>query len=141
MIQTKIGAAKPKMKTVERNPVVLTKEDYNALQTLARGASPANEMSLAHELARAIIVTREALPPHTIRISSRVTVKDLDTAREMSFSIVMPGAADMRQNKVSVLTPMGTALIGFRAGEEVEWMVPSGIKQFKILEVVNSPAA
>lgn len=130
----------PTTKT-KRNPVVLTREDYNTLQPLTAGASPANEMSLAHELARAIIVKREALPPHTVRLSSQVTVKDLDTAREISFSIVMPALADMRQNKISILTPMGTALIGFRAGEEVEWKVPAGIKRFKILDVVNKAAA
>lgn len=124
------------MNSKQKNPVVLTAEDYQLLQPLIVGATPENEMTLAHELGRAIIVKREALPAHTARIGSRVTIQDLDTRRVMGFSIVMPAAADMRQEKISILTPVGTALIGFRAGEEVEWNVPAGTKRFKILEVV-----
>jgi regulator of nucleoside diphosphate kinase len=52
---------------------------------------------------------------------------------------VMPEQADIGQQKVSILSPMGTALIGFRKGEEVLWQVPAGMKRFRILDVVNRP--
>jgi regulator of nucleoside diphosphate kinase len=98
-----------------------------------------NEMSLAHELNRAVVVKRDAFPPHAVRIISKVAILDLDTNRIWEFTLVMPEYADMRQNKVSVLTPMGAALIGFRKAEEVQWKVPAGMKRFRILDVVNKP--
>ena len=123
----------------EKNPVILTEEDFGLLRRFAQQA-PNHEMSLAYELNRAIIVKREAFPPKTVRLNSQVTVMDLDTEKVMEFTVVMPHEADIHQRKVSVLTPMGTALIGFRMGEEVQWQVPAGLKKFRILEVVNNEA-
>ena len=97
-----------------------------------------SEMSLAHELKRAVIVKKDAFPPHAIRLNSKVSVQDLDTGKVHEFIIVMPEHANIKEHKISVLTPMGTALIGFRKAEEVHWKVPAGMKRFKILDVVNS---
>ncbi|WEK33632.1 MAG: GreA/GreB family elongation factor [Candidatus Pseudobacter hemicellulosilyticus] len=122
----------------EQNPVIITQEDYNLLKPYIdkmNGAS--NEMSLSHELHRAVIVKKEAFPMHAVRLNSKVTIMDEDSGKTKAFTIVMPEFADMRQQKVSVLTPMGTALIGFRQGEEVMWQVPAGLKRFRILEVIN----
>jgi regulator of nucleoside diphosphate kinase len=120
------------------NPVVLTEEDYRLLKPYAGQLHDHNEaMSLAHELNRAVIVTKDAFPKHGIRLGSRVSVLDTDTQKVLEFTIVMPEHADMKQNKISVLTPMGAALIGFRKSEEVQWKVPAGIKRFRILDVVN----
>ena len=71
-------------------------------------------MSLATELKRAIIVNKDAFPQHGIRLNSQVSVLDIDTQRVFEFMIVMPENADIKQNKISVLAPMGAALIGFR---------------------------
>ncbi|WP_298732893.1 GreA/GreB family elongation factor [uncultured Chitinophaga sp.] len=126
------------MKTKELNPVVITREDYEMLKPLIeRRADKLEEMSLGHELSRAIVVNKDALPPFTVRLNSKVTVLNQETQRVMEFTIVMPEQADMGQKKVSILSPMGTALIGFRKGEEVLWQVPAGLKRFRILDVVN----
>ncbi len=123
----------------KQNPVVITEHDYNLLMPYINGTIAAgDEMTLAAELGRAVIVKEEAFPPHGIRINSKVSVLDLGTNRVLEFSLVMPQHADMRQNKVSILTPMGAALIGFRKAEEVAWRVPAGLKRFRILDVVNS---
>jgi regulator of nucleoside diphosphate kinase len=128
------------MKTNELNPVVITREDYELLKPLIeRRADKQDEMSLGHELSRAIIVKKDALPPFTVRLNSKVTVVNQETQRVMEFMIVMPEQADIGQQKVSILSPMGTALIGFRKGEEVLWQVPAGLKRFRILDVVNNP--
>lgn len=128
------------MNTQTMNPVVvLTEEDYILLKPYVDKLPDRDEeMSLAHELKRAVIVKKHAFPKHGIRLNSRVTVLDLDTQKEREFTIVMPGQADIRQNKISVLTPMSAALIGLRKGEEVKWKVPAGIKYFRIVDVVNS---
>jgi len=128
------------MKTNELNPVVITREDYELLKPLIeRRADKQDEMSLGHELGRAIVVNKDALPPFTVRLNSKVTVVNQETQRVMEFMIVMPEQADIGQQKVSILSPMGTALIGFRKGEEVLWQVPAGMKRFRILDVVNRP--
>jgi regulator of nucleoside diphosphate kinase len=124
---------------VTRNTVVITEEDYRMLKPFTdRMPDKAQEMSLAYEIGRAVIVKKEAFPSHAIRLNSKVSVLDLETNKKMQFRIVMPENADMRQSKISVLTPMGTALLGFRKGEEIKWKVPAGMKNFRILEVDNS---
>lgn len=123
----------------EKNPVVITEEDYRLLKPFAdRFRNAQDDMTLAHEINRAVVVKKEAFPPNTVRLSSQVSVLDQETNRTMDFAIVMPEHADMRKNKISVLTPMGTALLGFRKGEEVTWKVPAGIKRFRILDVRNN---
>jgi regulator of nucleoside diphosphate kinase len=122
-----------------RNTVVITEEDYRLLKPFTdRMSGKADEMSLAYEVGRAVVVKKDAFPSHAIRLNSKVSVLDLETNKKMQFRIVMPENADMRQSKISVLTPMGTALLGFRKGEEIKWKVPAGMKSFRILEVDNS---
>lgn len=126
------------MDTRKQNPVVITEEDFNRLMPYTAQENPTNyEMSLAHELKRAVVVQNDALPPHCVRINSKVAVLDLETNRVIEITIVLPKHADMRQNKISILTPMAIALIGFRKAEEVQWEVPAGLKRFRILDVVN----
>jgi len=127
-------------KTKERNPVIMIEEDYQQLKRFVMHAPADDEMSLAYELNRAIIVAKDAFPPNVVRLNSLVSVLDLESNKVMEFTLVMPHEADIHQRKVSVLTPMGTAMIGFRKAEEVQWKVPAGLKRFRILEVVNKAA-
>lgn len=123
-------------KTTQQNQVIITEEDYNMIKPYIGGAREhADEMSLAYELSRATIVKKEALPAYTVKLNTKVSVLDLETQKIKEFIIVMPDQADMKQNKVSVLTPMGTALIGFRKADEITWKVPGGLKRFRILDV------
>lgn len=124
----------------EKNPVVLCEEDYkkfSEILNLKQTSNVSHEMSLAHEISRAIIVKDNAFPPNTIRINSIVVVKDIDTDKEMDFQLVMPGEADAKEKKISILSPMAAAIIGFREGEEVDWKMPAGMKHLKILKVSN----
>ena len=121
-----------------KNPVIITEEDYQQLKGyINHDVGNDEEMTLSAELKRAVIISKEAFPPHAIRLNSKVLVQDLDTDIGIEFTIVMPTHADMQKNKVSILTPMGAALIGFRKGEEVRWKVSAGFKRFRILEVTN----
>ena len=126
------------MKSTQRNPVVISKDDFQLLKPFVKSGLPkAGQYSLSYELGRAVIVRDEGLPANTVRLNSNVSIEDLNTGRRIEFRLVMPAHADMTQKKVSILTPIGAALIGFRKGEEVEWLVPSGLKKFRILDVVN----
>lgn len=96
-----------------------------------------NYSKLSGELKKAQIVEDDTLPTDIVRLDSTVVIKDLLTNREMTVKIVLPQHADIKQKKVSVLAPVGTALIGFKKDQTVSWMVPSGRKDFKIMNVIN----
>ncbi len=120
-----------------KNPVVLCQEDFKKLSYLLnlKPGDKTDENTLAYEVQRAIIVKDSAFPANTIRLNSAVTVMDMETRKELEFVICLPNYADARSKKISVLTPMGAAIIGFRIGDEVEWRMPAGMKRLKILDV------
>jgi len=126
------------MNIKEQNQIFITEEDYNVLKPYTDKLPDRNdEMSLAHELKRAVVVKKESFPKDGVRLNSKVSILDLDTQKVLEFTIVLSEYADIKQNKISVLTPMGAALIGFRKSDEVRWKVPAGLKRFRILDVVN----
>lgn len=118
--------------------MILTEEDFRMLKQFAeQWPSPGkeNEMTLSYELNRATVVAENKLPNGSVRLNSTVKVKELTSNREMEFSIVMPAMANIAEKKISVVTPMGAALIGLCKGEKVQWKMPAGIKHFEILDV------
>jgi len=126
----------------QKNHVILGQDDFRMLKQFAEqfpGRASANEMSLSYELNRAVVVENGELPADSIRLNSHVKVRELTSNKEMEFSIVMPAFADFKQRKISVLTPMGAALIGLCKGETVEWKMPAGMKKLKVLDVIQVP--
>lgn len=122
----------------EKTPVIIREDDYELLrQFMNKSGSAAGEMSLSAELGRAIIVKKDAFPPHAIRINSKVSILDEESGTMRELFIVMPQHANIKENKVSIISPIGSALIGFRKGEIVQWEVPAGLKTFKIIDVEN----
>jgi regulator of nucleoside diphosphate kinase len=120
-------------------PVVIREDDFYLIKTLLTGQKEdAAEMTLLHEMNRAIVVKKEAFPAHAVRLNSQVSIQNLETNTLKVFTIVMPEKADIKKNRISILSPMGTALIGFRKGEEVVWQMPGGMKRIRIMEVVNA---
>lgn len=123
------------MNLQERKPIVILEDDYNLLKQYIGPVQ--HDMSLSAELKRATVVSREDFPKYTVRLNSKVMILELMTGKVKEFTIVMPAHADINNNKVSILTPMGAALIGYRKGDEVEWRVPARLTRFRILDVVN----
>ena len=124
-------------------PVILVKEDFDLLTNYIRSTKQLkvpdrqNMQKLTEEIEKAKIVSKEKLPEGVVRINSKVKVKDKGSDRIMEFQLVLPEAADIRQNKISILAPIGTALIGFCKGQHVSWEVPAGKRNFIILDVEN----
>ncbi|MEI6948066.1 GreA/GreB family elongation factor [Paraflavisolibacter sp. H34] len=87
---------------------------------------------------RAKLEARDHWPPEVVRLNSRVTIQDAKEGKVLELTVVLPEKADIKQRKVSVRSPAGTALIGCRTGDTVAWEVPSGRKAFTILEVAPS---
>ena len=72
-------------------------------------------------------------------MNSRVRVKDLNDGREITYQIVYPAHADIARNRISVLAPIGTGLLGYTAGTTLEWRVPAGMRRLRILAVESQP--
>jgi regulator of nucleoside diphosphate kinase len=119
-------------------PVIIQEEDYQLLRTVVSKSVTSNdEMSLAAELGRAIIVKKDAFPTNAIKLNSKIEILDEETGLTRSLYIVMPANANIKEDKVSILSPIGAALFGFRKGETVQWKVPAGLKKFRINDVQN----
>ncbi|TDG36065.1 transcription elongation factor GreAB [Pedobacter changchengzhani] len=121
----------------ESNPVIVTESDYNLLKPFfSKISKPDEAMSLSSELSRAVVIKDDAFPKNAIRLNSKIKIVEETTGEAMEIIIVLPQYADIKQKKISILTPIAAALIGFREGEVVKWKVPAGLKQFKITEVI-----
>ncbi len=121
--------------------IILSKEDYEILSRFVKsnsgGISNSGLRKLATELQSAKIVDQEKLPDNTVRMRSKVKIQIQGDNKEMKLQLVLPSEADIKQNKISVFAPLGSALIGYRQGDTIDWEVPGGTKVFKILEVTN----
>ena len=66
---------------------------------------------------------------------------DQDTHEEMVYTLVFPQAADVTQSKISVLAPIGTAMLGYRSGDTFMWQVPDGVRRLQVKQVLYQPEA
>ena len=131
------GRAKP--------AIVLTAEDYQRLSTLAQAARrrmPDLAEELADEIERAGVLAKGQHPRDIVCMNSEVTFRDEKTGRVQSVTLVYPEHADISQGRISVLTPVGTALIGLQIGHAMTWEPPNGeVRQLTVLSVREPRAA
>jgi regulator of nucleoside diphosphate kinase len=92
-------------------------------------------------LERAQVVPSRDISGDVITMNSTVTLKDLDTNEEETYTLVYPEQADTTQGKVSILAPIGTAMLGYRAGDVFEWDVPAGKRRLKVEKILYQPEA
>jgi len=93
------------------------------------------------ELNRAIIVDTDKIPPDIVTMNSKVCLRDADTGKDEIYQLVYPEDADIEQNKISILAPIGTAILGYKVGDIIEWKVPAGLRKLKIKKIVYQPEA
>lgn len=93
---------------------------------------------LRAELERAIIVAPDDIPPGVITMYSVATVVDVTTGDRREITLVYPHETQPAEGRISVLAPLGTALLGYREGDEVEWLMPGGIRRLRIEKVRSS---
>ncbi|MBA7534573.1 Regulator of nucleoside diphosphate kinase [subsurface metagenome] len=96
---------------------------------------------LEEEVSRAQVVDSRKVPHTVITMNSRVKLRDLDTGEEMVFTLVFPREADIDRGRLSVISPVGTAILGYTEGDTIEWKVPSGKRRIKIEKVLYQPEA
>ncbi|NLI48477.1 MAG: nucleoside diphosphate kinase regulator [Acidobacteria bacterium] len=97
--------------------------------------------NLAKELARAKIVPPERIPPDVVTMNSRVILRDLDSNETITYTLVFPKDADIGAGAISVLAPVGTAIIGYAVGDVIEWPVPGGTRRIRIEQILYQPEA
>lgn len=96
--------------------------------------------TLEEELDNAEIVEPDALPADVVTMNSEVKLKDLDSKEVLVYRLIFPHQP-RTGNTISVLAPIGTALLGYRVGDVIEWPVPKGIRRLKVLKVLYQPEA
>lgn len=118
-------------------PVILTTGIYDLLKDhiRRRKLSKANEAALEVQLKKANQVLRKDLPTNVVTVDTLVTIKDLDTGDTQAYKFVGPDKARKKNNTVSILSPMGIAMIGYPEGAVIEWEFNEGIKKNQIIEV------
>jgi regulator of nucleoside diphosphate kinase len=117
-------------------PIIVSDTDVSMLRALrANGA-------LAAELDNAEIVPAGGVPPNIVTMNSRVRFEDTATGASREVTIVFPQDADASLGKVSILAPVGTALLGLAEGDSISWPFPDGqSRRLRVLEITFQPEA
>jgi len=97
---------------------------------------------LAAELKNASVVDSREIPPNVVTMNTKVLLRDIDTDEKMTYSLVFPTDADISAGQISILAPVGTAILGYEEGTTVEWPMPSGkTRRIKIEKLLYQPEA
>ena len=121
--------------------IIITNTDLQRLLSVVEHhESPAAE-SLDAELHRAVVVDQRAVPADVVTMNSEVVYEDCATFTRRCVRIVYPGDADPARGHVSVLAPIGSALLGLRVDQAIEWRVAGGTKRIRVVEIRYQPEA
>lgn len=121
--------------------IIVTERDYNLLSDYINyhaGTLSAYTFSrLSKELEEASIVTENKAPQEVIKLNSEVELFENTLQKWLKIKFVLPSETDAKQNRISIFSPLGMALIGYQQGDVVEWELHGGMREFKILQVIN----
>ncbi|HVK57588.1 MAG TPA: nucleoside diphosphate kinase regulator [Candidatus Kapabacteria bacterium] len=123
--------------------IYITQKDMNRLRSLVDSMKSSREdlKMLSGELEQAKVVSPEDIPGDVITMNSKAQVRDLDDNELMTYTLVFPGKANVDEGLISVLAPIGTAMLGHRVGDEFEWHVPAGAIRLRVEKVLYQPEA
>jgi len=103
------------------------------------GGSDRHLTELIAELERAEVVLSDEIPDDVVTMNSTVVLRDLDTGESETYTLVYPSHANIARNRLSVLAPVGTAILGYQVGDVVRWRVPAGVRRLRVEEVLFQP--
>ena len=136
-----------KKEALQTGRIYVTEPDYQRLTGLIEITRDRNGVDIEYlntleaELDRAEIVDPKRIPANVITMRSKVRLKDLVNGETKIYSLVFPTEANFSEGKISVLAPIGTAILGYKSGDSIEWPVPSGMRKFKVDEILYQPEA
>ena len=131
---------------MSENNVVITAADYDRLKHVVespryRTAAAMQLTALKGELDRGTVVTPDSVPKGVVTMHSLVRVRDPKSDESETYTLVYPDEADINEGRLSVLAPLGTALLGTRAGDVVEFDAPAGTRRLKVERILYQPEA
>lgn len=129
------------------NQIIITELDYVRLSKLilAERNVKTNEVRnlafLSEEINRAEKVDSRVIAPDFVTMNSTVEIIDEDTKKSMTIKLVYPNESDFRNGRISILSPLGAALLGYKTGSVIAFNVPKGVKKMKIKSIIYQPEA
>lgn len=132
---------------MKKRKIVITSQDMERLRALISDSRQSHSESdrylrdLERELDMATIVDPKKIPPDVVTMNSTVSVKVDGSRQQQEWTIVYPAEADIDEDRISILAPLGTALLGYRVGDTFEWEVPAGRRRYKIAGITHQPEA
>ncbi len=127
--------------------IQITEFDFQRLNRLLRQAQHSDYRGseylaeLQAELDHAQVVPSQAVSQEIVTMNSIVVLLDLATRKEETYTLVFPEDADIGQGKISILAPIGTAMLGYEIGDTFEWQVPAGKRRLKVKRIIYQPEA
>lgn len=127
--------------------IYITDQDRSRLEDLialsGAGTDPDRQDldALAAELERATIVAAADIPPDVVTMNSRVVLRDLEDDEQMTYVLAFPQDANIDLGRISILAPIGTAILGYAKGDVIKWSVPSGTRRIRVEDVLYQPEA
>jgi len=128
--------------------IMITVSDYGRIMNLIdqlgdffSKEQKENMEKLKAELRRAVKVDSSNMPRDRIRINTTFEIKAVEEMESRTLSLVFPDQANMEKNRLSILSPVGTAVLGYRVGDIIQWRVPAGKKRFIITKILYQPEA
>jgi regulator of nucleoside diphosphate kinase len=121
--------------------LIITARDLARLRHVIDLHDTPTAEQLDSELQRAMVVDPHEVPPTVVTMNSEVAYEDCTSGERRIIRIVFPNESDASRGRVSVLAPIGSALIGLSVGQETEWRVPGGRKRIRVVEIRYQPEA
>lgn len=121
-------------------PIVVASEDHTRLlELLASTDGTGVAEQLETELERARVMPLRKVPADVVVMNSELEYEDMATQQRRRLQLVYPQDADSSAGRVSILAPLGCALLGLRVGQEIDWRMPGGLRRVRVLSVTRQP--
>jgi len=127
--------------------IIVNKLDYLRIQKRINEARQKKTIEtseaerLLNELNTAVLMEPQEIPDDVVTMNSVVSISFSESGRNQEFKIVYPDEANFKEKKVSIFSPIATALLGFRVGDLIEWMLPGGLTKIRIDRIIYQPEA
>ncbi|MBS1558953.1 MAG: nucleoside diphosphate kinase regulator [Bacteroidetes bacterium] len=127
--------------------LIINRLDYARIKKCISDAKQFKSISkteadkLIKELDSAEVVEPEEVPSNVVTMNSIVKLSFLNSNKQIQFQIVYPDQANVKENKISIFSPIATALIGYKVKDEIEWIVPAGLTRIRVDAIVYQPEA
>ena len=132
---------------MSKRHIFITAQDHQRLEHLLAEVGPSNRRdrndlkALEEELRRAQIVDPRKVPGNIVTMNTRLRMRDLEDNSEMEVTLVFPEEANIDQGRLSVISPIGTAVLGYPEGATITWEVPAGKRRIRIEKILYQPEA